>query len=215
MSIVQILIPYLALCGGILLEGESFLLAASISAHYGYMNIYIIILLTILCTQLSDWFWFLTGRQRGLAIIQKRPMIQKKIKVIYQFIDKYPIPVLFFYRFVYGFRSIMPLVLGTSHVKKRHFFIFGLSSTIIWSSSFAALGFYFGSVIQARFQLVKQYEYSIIISLLISALLIIFINQLRKRRRKASSDNSTLLKQHSIWIIRLNAIKAAFLTRNK
>jgi membrane protein DedA with SNARE-associated domain len=192
MAIIQILLPYLALCAGILLEGESFLLAASVSAHFGYMNIYIIIMLTIICTQISDWFWFLTGRKKGMNFIQKKSKILKKIEFIYKFIDTFPFQVMFLYRFVYGIRSIMPLVLGTSRVKTKHFFIFGLSSTLIWSCMFATFGYYFGSEIQAHIQLVKQYEYSIIASIIIALVAIIYFTKIYKRRKKARLDNPSV-----------------------
>ena len=209
MSIFQILLPYLALCGGILLEGESFLLAAAISAHYGMMNIYIIIFLTIVCTQISDWFWFLTGRKKGTALLQKRQAIQKKIDFFYAFIDKYPYQVMFLYRFVYGFRSIMPLVLGTSRVKAKHFLIFGLSGTIIWSGLFAFLGFNFGSFIQSNILLLKKYQYYLIAPVIL-VLIIVLIRYFIRRNRVTISENSNLAKRPLTLLLRLINIKTAF-----
>jgi membrane protein DedA with SNARE-associated domain len=214
MSIFQILLPYLALCGGILLEGESFLLAASISAHSGYMNIYIIIILTVVCTQTSDWFWFITGRRGGHTLLQKRPKFQKRLGFIYNLIDKYPYQVLFLFRFVYGFRSVMPLILGTSNVKTKHFFVLGLSSTIIWSTMYAELGYYFGSVVQTHWQIVKKYQYLIII-LLILILISFIIITLNKWRIKSLSENTTQLRWQSIISFRLNAIKIALLQKQR
>jgi membrane protein DedA with SNARE-associated domain len=209
MSIFQLILPYLALCGGILLEGESFLLAAAISAHYGIMNIYLIILLTIICTQASDWFWFFTGRKKGSALIQKRPAIQKRIEFFYSFIDKYPYQVMFFYRFVYGFRSVMPLILGTSRVKARHFLIFGLSSTIVWSSTFAFLGFYFGSFIQSHIQLLKKYQYYIIIPFLVAGIIFLIRHIIRKNSANISENAPTGKRQFG-FIIRLSNLKTGF-----
>lgn len=212
MSLIQLFLPYLGLCGGILLEGESFLLAASISAHYGYMNIYIIIALTIVCTQISDWFWFLTGRKGGDALIRKRPKIQKRIEFIYRFIDKYPYQVLFFYRFLYGFRSVMPLILGTSRVKTRHFLIFGLAGTFVWSIQFALLGYYFGSIIQAHLLSLKKYQYLFIYPVLL-ALIIIVTQFLIRRIRKNLSEDISVLKKPSILSIRIRTLRGAFFPR--
>ena len=212
MSIFELVFPYLALCGGILLEGESFLLAAAISAHFGIMNIYVIILLTIICTQASDWFWFFTGRKKGSALIQKRPAIQKRIEFFYRFIDKYPYQVMFFYRFVYGFRSVMPLVLGTSRVKARHFLIFGLSSTILWSSIFAYLGFNFGAYIQANIQLLKKYQYYIIIPFLVAGI-IVLIRYIVRKNTSNISENTPAVKRQFGFVIRLINPKASFQTK--
>jgi len=209
MSVFQILIPYLALCVGILLEGESFLLAAAISAHYGMMNIYIIIFLTIVCTQISDWFWFLTGRKKGTALLLKRPIIQKRIEFFYAFIDKYSYQVMFMYRFVYGFRSIMPLVLGTSRVKAKHFLIFGLSGTIVWSTLFAYLGFNFGSFIQSNILLLKKYQYYIIAPIIL-ALVIVLMRYFIRKNRASISENSSIAKRPFTLIIRLSNIRTAF-----
>jgi len=212
MSIFELVFPYLALCGGILLEGESFLLAAAISAHFGIMNIYVIILLTIICTQASDWFWFFTGRKKGSALIQKRPAIQKRIEFFYRFIDKYPYQVMFFYRFIYGFRSVMPLVLGTSRVKARHFLIFGLSSTIVWSSLFAYLGFNFGAYIQANIQLLKKYQYYIIIPFLVAGI-IVLIRYIVRKNTSNISENTPAVKRQFGFVIRLINPKASFQTK--
>jgi len=209
MSIFQILLPYLALCGGILLEGESFLLAAAISAHYGMMNIYIIILLTIICTQASDWFWFLTGRKKGTVLLQKRPVIQKRIEFFYAFIDKYPYQVMFLYRFVYGFRSVMPLVLGTSRVKAKHFLIFGLTGTIVWSALFAFLGFNFRSLIQSNILFLKKYQYYIIAPVILT-LVIVLIRYFFRKNRAGISENSSVVKRPFALMIRLGNIRTAF-----
>ncbi len=209
MSIFQLVLPYLALCGGILLEGESFLLAAAVSAHYGVMNIYVIILLTIICTQASDWFWFFTGRKKGSALIQKRPAIQKRIEFFYSFIDKYPYQVMFFYRFIYGFRSVMPLVLGTSRVKALHFLIFGLSSTILWSSIFAYLGFNFGAYIQANIQLLKKYQYYIIIPILIAGI-IFSVRYFIRKKNVNISENAPTVKRQIGFLIKRTDIKMTF-----
>jgi len=214
MSIFQLLLPYLALCGGILIEGESFLLAAAISAHYGIMNIYVIILLTVICTQASDWFWFFTGRKKGSALIQKRPVIQKKIEFFYSFIDKYPYQVMFFYRFIYGFRSVMPLVLGTSRVKARHFLIFGLSSTIVWSTLFALLGFYFGSFIQSNVHLLRKYQYYIIIPLLVLGIIFLIRYIIRKNNTNIRENTATVKRQFG-FAIRLGNLKTSFQTKTR
>jgi membrane protein DedA with SNARE-associated domain len=214
MSICQLVLPYMALCGGILLEGESFLLAAAISAHYGIMNIYVIILLTIICTQASDWFWFFTGRKKGSALIQKRPAIHKRIEFIYSFIDRYPYQVMFFYRFIYGFRSIMPLVLGTSRVKAKHFLLFGLSSTIIWSTFFALLGFYFGSFIQSHIQLLRKYQYYMLVPVFLAGI-IFLIRYLQKRNRRNISENNPMVKRQFALLMRLNNIRSSFLAKGK
>ena len=214
MSIFQLLLPYLVLCGGILLEGESFLIAAAISAHYGIMNIYIIIVLTVICTQISDWFWFLTGRKKGAILIQKRPGLHKRIEFFYSFIDRYPYQVMLLYRFIYGFRSVMPLVLGTSRVRAKHFLIFGLSSTIIWSIAFACLGYNFGTYIQANTLVLKKYQYYILLAIFIVGI-IILLRYINRNNRRNIHENSPNLKVRLALQLRIAALRASVFARER
>jgi membrane protein DedA with SNARE-associated domain len=51
------------------------------------------------------------------------------------------------YRFMYGFRVVLPLVFGMSEIPTRRFALFSLISTALWLSALGMLGSWLGETI--------------------------------------------------------------------
>jgi membrane protein DedA with SNARE-associated domain len=153
---------YLALALGILLEGEAALLAASFAANRGYMVISLVILTAFLITLSLDWGYFFLGRFKGRAFLMKRPQLLKKVEKVHHWIERNPRGLMSGFRFIYGFRMVIPLIMGTTQVNTRQFMILSAISTFVWAIAFGLAGYFLSSFMEENMALLSQYKLPII-----------------------------------------------------
>lgn len=161
------IILYLTIYIACFFEGETALTTSAFAAHRGYLAIISVMLMALLATQSWDWFWFFLGRTKGKALLKKRPVLKDKASKIERLLMKYPIPVLFGYRFFYGFRTAVPLVIGMSSISKRKFLFFSLLNTILWDILFSSLGYFFGAILKAGWKKIEEYEFVVMICIIV------------------------------------------------
>ena len=176
---------YLVVFLGVFFEGETTLTTASFAAHRGHLEIIIVMIIALVATQSWDWIWFFVGRKSGKSYLEKKPKLYKKVKKIDTLLTKNPVPVLLGYRFLYGFRTTVPLVIGMSSISKRKFFIFSLINTIIWDILFSSLGYYFGAFLKANWKRIEDFEFEIMGSIIIAGVIVGFLLRYRTLKRIA------------------------------
>lgn len=144
-----------------LFEGETALTTSAFAAHRGYLEIFAVMIIALVATQSWDWFWFSLGRRKGRRFLDKKPALNDKAMKINNLLGKYPVPLLLGYRFLFGFRTAVPLVLGMSPISKQKFLTFSLVNTIIWDMLFSSAGYFFGAFLQANWKKIEYYEFEI------------------------------------------------------
>ena len=130
----------------------------------------------------SDAVYFFLGRKRGKKWLNRNAHYRNNAELIDHRIDKYPILIFLVYRFMYGFRTIIPMVIGTSRTKTSKFLILSAISTIIWGVAYGALGYLFGEVIKTRLSHIENIEKYIIGILLLLGLVYYLLYRIRNRR---------------------------------
>lgn len=180
---MHIVFIYLGIFLGIFFEGEMIMISSIIAAHHGHLNIWIVIIIGILGTFLSDCFYFFLGRKKGKAWLEKNTKLRNKRKVIDNQLKKTPILIFLSYRFLYGFRSITPLVIGTSTTKTTRFLILSGLSIVFWASVYSVVGYAFGEIIKSLLGDIQHIEKYIIAALVILALGVFFFKSANRRRK--------------------------------
>lgn len=172
MHIQQILKEYLELHGywvlfiGTFLEGEAILLLAGFLAFQGYLDI-----LGVICTAwagsfLGDQSYFYLGRLKGRGLLKRFHYIARKFREALKLIEKYGNFVAFISRFTYGFRIVLPIILGITNLAPRTFLWINLASAFTWAVVFSLGGFLFGKSASLLFDNIKNYEFFLIMALL-------------------------------------------------
>lgn len=169
---IKKLLLYLAVFAGCFFEGETTLVTSSFAAHRGHLEIYLVIIVAFIATQSWDWIWFIIGRKKGKAILAKRPKLSGKAHKIDVLLMKHPVPALLGYRFLYGFRTAVPLAIGMSSIPTHKFFIFSFINTLIWDVLFSSLGYFFGAFLKANWKEIEHYEFEIMGGILLTGLFI-------------------------------------------
>jgi membrane protein DedA with SNARE-associated domain len=185
---MKVIYGYIALFIGCFLEGETSLIAGSFAAHRGMLEIVPVFIVAYVSTQCSDWLWFITGRKQGHRILDRKPKWEKKYKRIDKVMKKYPVAILLGYRFIYGFRSILPIGIGMSSISAVKFFIFSQIGTFLWASMLCCAGYFFGAIIEANFKKIEHYEVEILIGLIVTGLTVgLLIRLITKWRMRNES----------------------------
>ncbi len=154
---------YLALSIGTFFEGETAILIASSIARSGATNIFAVIFFGFLGSFVSDWLYFLIGRLNGKYFIDKRPTLKNKLAPIQLFFEKNRVQLLVSYRFLYGFRVVIPLMLGMSDIKPLQFLVYSVSSGLLWASLISLLGYFVGSYLELNPLFIKENIFFLIV----------------------------------------------------
>jgi membrane protein DedA with SNARE-associated domain len=177
---------YLAVVAGTFVEGEAALLAGSFMANQGYLNFFGVVLAAMVGSQITDWMYFLLGRTKGTQLLNKRPNWKQKTVKVNRFVEKYPNAILLVYRFMYGFRTVIPLVIGLSTISAWRFWLIGMLGTICWAFGFATLGFWLGNAVEQYFVELSVYKWPLLIAgIVIIAMIVLGVKWNQKRKASA------------------------------
>jgi membrane protein DedA with SNARE-associated domain len=162
--IQQILKEYLELHGywvlfvGTFLEGETILLMAGFLAFRGYLDISGVVLTSWAGSFLGDQCYFYLGRLKGRTLLKRFHSIARKFREALKLIEKYGVFVAFISRYTYGFRIVLPIILGITKLAPRTFLWINLVSVLSWALVFALGGYLFGKSASLLLDNVANYE---------------------------------------------------------
>jgi membrane protein DedA with SNARE-associated domain len=149
---------YPALLAGSLMEGETVVIIAGFLAHSGHLYLPWVMLTAFLGAFSADQFFFQLGKRKGKAFLESRPRWESRVGRIRHFLVHYQVIAILAYRFLYGMRTITPIVIGASGFSTLRFVGLNLCSTFLWAALVSTAGYYFGHLFEHVLQNVKQYE---------------------------------------------------------
>ena len=139
---------YLAVFLGSIVEGESILLTASALAAFGYLSIYKVFLVAFATTVVVDQILFWIGYKVGIdRLIKKSPKLEKARDRVFKLLNKMDIFFIFAFRFIYGIRTISPLIIGSAKINPARFMIFNFLSGLCWAFVGSFIGYSIADVV--------------------------------------------------------------------
>ena len=158
---------YPALFAGVSMEGETVVLIAGYLAHSGYLRLPIVVLTAFCGAFAADQFFFQLGKRKGSRLLERRPHWQPRIDRVRHFLARYQVIAILSYRFLYGMRTITPLVIGASGFPARRFLLLNMISTALWATVVATAGYYFGHTLELFLIEAKQLELWVLFAILL------------------------------------------------
>ena len=171
MHLHQLLRDYLEIHGywvlfiGTFLEGEAILIMAGFLAFQGYLHVGGVILTAFAGSFLGDQFFFYLGRSQGTSLLRRFHFIARRFRDSLRLIGKYGAFVAFISRFTYGFRIILPIILGITNLSPRTFLLINLCSACAWATIFSLAGYLFGKSASLFLEDVGKYEQYLLLAL--------------------------------------------------
>lgn len=131
---------YPAVFFGVMLEGESVLLAAAYALHRNFLQWPGVIAMAKLGAMLIDHVYYGLGRQRGIEWLSKHPRTYARAQRMKTRIAQHQILIMLSLRFLIGLRTLTPIMLGMARVPPGRFFICNLISALLWATTVTWLG---------------------------------------------------------------------------
>ncbi|MGE5027135.1 MAG: DedA family protein [Betaproteobacteria bacterium] len=149
---------YYAVLLGTFLEGETILVMAGFAAHSGYLELPWVIGIAAIGGTLGDQLYFYLGRRYGPQILARFPRLRPRAAKVTALLQRYHLPLILSIRFMYGLRTVGPLVFGMSRLGRLRFFVLNLAGALVWAVLVAGAGFLFGSALELLFADLRRYE---------------------------------------------------------
>ncbi|HYC86260.1 MAG TPA: DedA family protein [Chryseosolibacter sp.] len=147
---------YLALAVGTFFEGETAILLASSLIHKGLFGGLPTVLFAFAGSFVSDWLYYLIGRVNGKLFLERRPALQARVEPVTAFFAQNQLQILLSYRFLYGFRVIIPLIIGMSGLRPSQYLFYTIFSGLIWASSVTLLGYTVGQMFGVTTEVIQK-----------------------------------------------------------
>ncbi len=130
-----------------MLEGELALILGGIFAHEGHVNLGLIIFIAGLGGFVGDQIYFYIGRYNKKYIQKKLKKQRRKFAVAHLLLQKFGWPIIFIQRYMYGFRTVIPMSIGVTRYSAKKFAFVNLISAWSWAAITILLSWYFGEEI--------------------------------------------------------------------
>ncbi len=176
------------------LEGEIALILAGLAAHSGHIHIGIITFVAGCGGFVGDQIYFYIGRYSKSYIRKKLKSQRRKFAVAHVLLQKYGWPIIFIQRYMYGFRTVIPMSIGLTGYSAKKFAFINFISAQIWAAITITLAYIFGDKIWQMIEWGKEHWYlaGVLIICFLGLLLYGFKNLekklLRKKGKKVESS---------------------------
>lgn len=175
---------YLAVLVGTFIEGETILVLGGFAAARGYLGLPWVILAAFIGSLCGDQLFFFLGRWHGKAILSKRPTWKSRVNKAQKLLERFRIPLILAFRFLYGLRTVAPFVIGMSSVPTVEFIFLNAAGALVWAAAVGTGGYLFGSALEILIGNIKHYEIQILGAIAAIGVLIWGIYFYRRRKRK-------------------------------
>lgn len=138
---------YVLLFGGVIVEGEIFLLTAAFLAHRGYFDLPTVVAVAVAATMLGDQVYYQAARARGRAWLERRKGVRAKYARIIDLTARRGPWLLLVSRYTYGFRIVIPAACGAVGMPAGLFIFMDFIAVAVWAGLMTALGYYGGAAI--------------------------------------------------------------------
>jgi membrane protein DedA with SNARE-associated domain len=169
---------------GLVVPGESLVLASGFFAHQGILRLDAVMVATAFGATIGDNIGYYLGRKLGREWLLRHGsrfgITQRRLQQADDFFQRQGPKAVFFGRFIGFARALVPFVAGTSRMRYRQFLIYNALGAVLWAIGFVILGYVLG----ASWQVAEKWigRTSLILGVLALVALVVW-----RRRRHAKA----------------------------
>jgi phosphatidylglycerol lysyltransferase len=171
---------YLLLFFGVAVEGETFLLAGSFLAHRGIFHLPQVIIVSLFANFAADSLYYVAARAKGTTWLEKRFGSNPRWEKMLQRTQRHSGWLLFFSRYIFGFRILIPAACGALGMSPWRFTLLNLLAGLIWAVPTALLGYYFGQATSIWLAEWKHYQIAFLVGIVLIAAGIMALRHIRR-----------------------------------
>jgi len=182
---------YLAVAGflffedfGIPVPGETMLIAASLYAGAGHLNVFVVGIVAFFAAVAGDNVGYVIGRFGGRELVERYGkfvlLTGERLERAEKFFDRYGGRIVVIARFVEGLRQLNGIIAGVAGMHWARFVLFNALGAAIWVAFWTTLGYIAGDHIET---VTRDFTYFAIGAGAIAAGFVIYHLMRRRRRR--------------------------------
>ncbi len=179
---------YAAITIGTFFEGETILVLAGFATHQGYLKLLWVVVYGFLGTLCGDQLYFYLGRIKGTTVLEKRPYWKSRSAWVFDLMRRHQLLILLGFRFLYGFRTITPFLLGASHISPVRFLVLNILGAFLWAVLIAVCGYLFGHVVELFLGKLKRYESYLFLALAVIGAIIWSVHWFRRHKARVKTN---------------------------
>ncbi|OQP87766.1 DedA family protein [Rhizobium rhizosphaerae] len=164
----------LAIFLGAALEGETAAFLGGVLAHRHLLPYWQVAVAACLGSFLADQAFFFAGRYAANWRIVQRALQSRALQRVSRLLEAHPTGFVLSFRFIYGMRTISPLVIGTTRIPALRFLLLNAIAALVWGILITAIGFLFSETVHALFGRMRLHAHLLVaigaLALLIPAL---------------------------------------------
>ena len=181
---------YLAVFLGSLVEGESVILVACFMAHLGYLSLIKIMVIAFCGTLFADQALYYVGRYYGPALIQRFHRLHAPANKAFKLLHSWDIWFILSFRFIWGIRTISPIVIGSSGISPQRYTPLNLIAAIIWTLVSCIGGYMVAGVIEEiGLHMIKRYFGFFTAAVIVLIVAFVLIRRVIKRRIESFGED--------------------------
>ncbi len=177
---------YFTILVGTFLEGETILVLGGFAAHRGYLHLPWVVLAAFAGSLCGDQLFFLLGRLHSEKVLAKRPAWRDRAQKVRTLVNRFRSPLILAFRFMYGFRTVAPFVIGMTPVPAVQFIFLNAVGALVWAVAVGGGGYLFGSAMEALLGNLKHYETRLLAGIAAAGMLIWATHFFRRKRSRSS-----------------------------
>lgn len=172
---------YLVVYLGTLIEPDATLVAASVLAHRGYFRIEFVWIIAALATITMSEFWFWLARSRGREMVDRLSQSSPRYAKVRGWVERNGDVLVFFSRFLWGFRLAIASACGASGVRPLRFVAVDTAGAIFWTAIVGTVGYAIANAVGQAIQQLWKYADAIALAIVGTVAVIAFVRWYRTR----------------------------------
>lgn len=176
---------YVAVGAGTFFEGELILVAGGALAHRGLLSLPLVMLAAFLGSVAGDQLWFHLGRRFGRRLVERSDRWRAHARLVDAWLARHGVLFVFGFRFLYGIRTVTPLVVGASAYSAPRFAALNVLGAASWAMAVGGGGWLLGASLERLLQRTARVE-ELAVAIVVLALLAWLISSTVRRRRRAA-----------------------------
>ncbi|MGH3150927.1 MAG: DedA family protein [Streptosporangiaceae bacterium] len=173
---------------GIPVPGETALIAASVYAGAGRLNVVAVGVVGFAAAVIGDNIGFAIGHFGGRALALRWGryvfLTEERLDKAAGFFDRHGAWIITVSRFIEGLRQANGIVAGISGMRWLRFLAFNALGAALWVGTWVSAGYLAGSHINTIYSYITQYSYYLLIALGVVIAALIARHLLRRRRER-------------------------------
>jgi membrane protein DedA with SNARE-associated domain len=174
---------------GVPVPGETVLIAASVYAGAGRLNVVAVGVIGFVAAVSGDNIGFAIGHFGGRALVLRWGryvrLTEERLDKAERFFDRHGGWIIMVARFIEGLRQANGIVAGITGMRWQRFLAFNALGAALWVGTWVSLGYLAGSHIDTIYHAITRYSYYVLIAL--AGLLAAYVARHLWRRRRRST----------------------------